>query len=71
MAPLVDLFDADASGFVRIAEVNAFCETIPDGLNLLQWLAYWAEGTFLLLSPQKQHNDRVVRVEIRDSHLFS
>jgi hypothetical protein len=55
-ASLMEAFDGDGSGFVRIAEVNAFCESIPEGLNLLQWLVYWAEGVFFprLLSHSKK-----------------
>lgn len=71
-AALVDFFDVDASGFVRIAEVNAFCETIPEGLNLLLWLAYWAEGTlFPPVSRRRQRDDHLIRLETRGSHLLS
>ncbi|KAF8312648.1 hypothetical protein DL93DRAFT_1295443 [Clavulina sp. PMI_390] len=41
---LMEVFDVDGSGFVRVAEVNDFCAAIPEGVNLLQWLAYWAHG---------------------------
>lgn len=58
-ASLMEAFDADASGFVRVAEVNAFCDSIPEGLNLLQWLAYWAAGTsfFHLYFHSKKQTD--------------
>ncbi|KAF8323073.1 hypothetical protein DL93DRAFT_617209 [Clavulina sp. PMI_390] len=41
---IIQAFDDDASGFVRISEVNEFCESIPEGWTLLQWIAYWARG---------------------------
>lgn len=44
---LMEVFDVDGSGFVRVAEVNDFCASIPEGLNLLQWLAYWAHGMLI------------------------
>ena len=72
-APLMEVFDADASGFIRIAEVNAFCQSIPEGLNLLQWLAYWAEGASFPCLPhqRKNGNDNLARVETRDSNILS
>lgn len=44
---LAEVFDVDGSGFVRVAEVNDFCDSIPEGLNLLQWLAYWSHGMLI------------------------
>lgn len=34
---IIEAFDDDASGFVRISEVNDFCASIPPGWTLLQW----------------------------------
>lgn len=44
---LMEVFDADGSGFVRVTEVNDFCSAIPKGLSLLQWLAYWTAGMLI------------------------
>lgn len=37
IAAIAQAFDDDASGFIRISEVNDFCASIPDGWTLLQW----------------------------------
>lgn len=37
VSSIIQAFDDDASGFVRISEVNDFCESIPQGWTLLQW----------------------------------
>ena len=37
IAAIIEAFDEDASGFIRITEVNDFCATIPAGWTLLQW----------------------------------
>ena len=36
--------DSDNSGFIRISEVNAFTNRIPNGWNLPQWCAYTIAG---------------------------
>jgi hypothetical protein len=41
----MEAFDDDASGYVKIKEVNEFTNAIPPTWNLLRWLAYWSEGT--------------------------
>lgn len=33
----MEAIDEDYSGFVRIAEINAFTDAIPEGWTLLQW----------------------------------
>ena len=42
--PIQEAFDDDSSGYVRISEANDFCDSIPEGFSLLQWIAYWARG---------------------------
>ena len=42
--PIQEAFDEDGSGYVRISEANDFCDSIPVGFSLLQWIAYWAQG---------------------------
>lgn len=37
VSAIVEAFDDDASGFIRISEVNDFCASIPSGWTLLQW----------------------------------
>jgi hypothetical protein len=37
MSALTEALDDDASGYVRITEVNEFCRRIPKGWSLLQW----------------------------------
>lgn len=37
VAAIIEAFDDDGSGFVRISEVNDFCAGIPSGWTLLQW----------------------------------
>lgn len=39
VASIAEAFDDDASGFVRISEVNEFCESIPSNWSLLKWCA--------------------------------
>ncbi|KAF8320530.1 uncharacterized protein EI90DRAFT_2598279 [Cantharellus anzutake] len=41
---IMEAFDDDSSGYIRISEVNDFCDSIPEGWTLLQWIAYWARG---------------------------
>ncbi|KAI0041239.1 hypothetical protein FA95DRAFT_714838 [Auriscalpium vulgare] len=43
-APVLEAFDTDNSGFIRISEVNEFTNSIPDEWSLLQAVAYWAQG---------------------------
>jgi len=47
-AKIAKAIDCDSSGFIRISEANDFTATIPDSWNLLQWLAYHANGEILL-----------------------
>ncbi|KAF7292835.1 VPS13 domain-containing protein [Mycena indigotica] len=39
-----EAFDDDASGFVTIAEVNAFTTARPLDWSLARWIAYWSVG---------------------------
>ena len=39
VASIAEAFDDDASGFVRISEVNEFCDSVPLGWTLLKWCA--------------------------------
>ncbi|KAK7042365.1 hypothetical protein R3P38DRAFT_2890069 [Favolaschia claudopus] len=39
-----EAFDDDASGFITVAEVNAFTTARPLDWSLPRWLAYWAIG---------------------------
>ncbi|KAJ6570836.1 hypothetical protein DFH09DRAFT_1462750 [Mycena vulgaris] len=39
-----EAFDDDASGFVTVAEANAFTTMRPLGWSLPHWLAYWGAG---------------------------
>ncbi|KAF8340736.1 uncharacterized protein EI90DRAFT_3117280 [Cantharellus anzutake] len=41
---IMEAFDDDSSGYVRVSKVNDFTNSIPKGWSLLQWLAYWARG---------------------------
>ncbi|EMD34579.1 hypothetical protein CERSUDRAFT_125183, partial [Gelatoporia subvermispora B] len=46
---LMDAIDDDSSGYVTIAELNNFTNSLPKDLNwsLPRWLAYWAVGWHL------------------------
>ncbi|KAJ7628581.1 hypothetical protein FB45DRAFT_1079676 [Roridomyces roridus] len=44
LQPISEAFDDDASGFVTVAEVNAFTTHRPLGWSLPHWVAYWAIG---------------------------
>jgi hypothetical protein len=44
----IEAFDDDASGYVKIKEVNEFTDGIPPTWTLTQWLAYWSAGESLL-----------------------
>jgi hypothetical protein len=37
ISAIIEAFDDDASGFIRISEVNHFCASAPSGWTLLQW----------------------------------
>ncbi|KAJ7115777.1 hypothetical protein C8R44DRAFT_213727 [Mycena epipterygia] len=39
-----EAFDDDASGFVTVAEANAFTTSRPAGWTLPHWVAFWAVG---------------------------
>jgi hypothetical protein len=41
---IMEAFDDDASGWVKIKEVNDYTDGIPPKWNLLKSLAYWAAG---------------------------
>jgi hypothetical protein len=45
---IIEAFDDDASGYVKIKEVNEFTDGIPPTWTLIQWLAYWSAGKRLL-----------------------
>ncbi|KAF8529739.1 hypothetical protein BU17DRAFT_79839 [Hysterangium stoloniferum] len=44
------VFDDDASGFITLAEVNAFTTSRPLGWSLPHWIAYWAVGWHMTLT---------------------
>ncbi|KAK7683623.1 hypothetical protein QCA50_013461 [Cerrena zonata] len=46
LQPIMEAFDDDGSGYVTIAEINRFTESMPTELNwsLQHWIAYWATG---------------------------
>ncbi|KAF7319371.1 VPS13 domain-containing protein [Mycena chlorophos] len=44
LQPISEAFDDDASGFVTIAEVNAFTTSRPLDWSLARWIAYWSIG---------------------------
>jgi hypothetical protein len=41
---MMEAFDDDASGWVKIKEVNDFTDSIPAGWSLIRYLIYWAAG---------------------------
>ncbi|KAJ7216565.1 hypothetical protein GGX14DRAFT_696336 [Mycena pura] len=41
---ILEAFDDDTSGFVTVAEANAFTKMRPSDWNLPRWIAYWAIG---------------------------
>ncbi|KAE9402429.1 hypothetical protein BT96DRAFT_855748 [Gymnopus androsaceus JB14] len=41
---ILEVFDSDNSGFIRISEVNDFTKTLPEGWTMLQALSYCAQG---------------------------
>ncbi|KIJ42134.1 hypothetical protein M422DRAFT_254828 [Sphaerobolus stellatus SS14] len=51
---LSEAFDADASGFITIKEVNEFTGSMPEGWSLPHWIAYWAIGWQLTLDHNKE-----------------
>ena len=38
------VLDDDMNGLVKIKEVNDFTSAIPEGITLMQWIAYCAYG---------------------------
>ncbi|KAF8522036.1 hypothetical protein JB92DRAFT_3110822 [Gautieria morchelliformis] len=36
-----EAFDDDGSGFIKVSEVNAFTDGMPQEWSLLRWIAYW------------------------------
>ena len=70
-ANIEEAIDEDRSGFVRVAEINEFTSSIPEGWSLLQWLAYWANGDFFDYIYQFRNISYLVfdRLEIGDSLL--
>ncbi|KAF8178111.1 hypothetical protein K438DRAFT_1938825 [Mycena galopus ATCC 62051] len=44
LQPISEAFDDDASGFVTVAEANAFTSARPLDWSLPRWIAYWAIG---------------------------
>jgi hypothetical protein len=46
---IMEAFDDDASGWIKLKEVNEFTDAIPEKWKLIHWLAYWAAGEFQLL----------------------
>ncbi|KAF8208355.1 hypothetical protein K438DRAFT_1813864 [Mycena galopus ATCC 62051] len=49
LQPISEAFDDDASGFVTVAEVNAFTTARPLDWSLPRWIAYWAIGQHQVL----------------------
>ncbi|KDQ56368.1 hypothetical protein JAAARDRAFT_195017 [Jaapia argillacea MUCL 33604] len=43
--PLIEALDEDASGYISVAEVNAFTESMPSDWTLARWLAFWGFGS--------------------------
>lgn len=41
---LMEAFDDDSSGWIKIKEVNDFTDSIPRTWILLKWMTYWAAG---------------------------
>ncbi|KAI0633750.1 hypothetical protein C8Q77DRAFT_1116698 [Trametes polyzona] len=44
VSAIAEACDDDASGFITVAEVNAFITSKPSGWSLLKWLAWWSAG---------------------------
>ncbi|KAF8519589.1 hypothetical protein BU17DRAFT_89697 [Hysterangium stoloniferum] len=41
---IAEAIDDDASGFIRVAEVNDFYRQKPKGFSMLRWITFWAAG---------------------------
>ncbi|KAJ7731256.1 hypothetical protein B0H16DRAFT_1329395 [Mycena metata] len=46
--PILEAFDADASGWISIHETNVFSSSSPTNYNIVKWLVFWAEGFRIL-----------------------
>ncbi|KAI5824166.1 hypothetical protein K523DRAFT_366348 [Schizophyllum commune Tattone D] len=47
--PISEALDDDGTGFISVAEVNAFTSSRPKDWSLLHWLVYWGEGWYASL----------------------
>ncbi|RPD55866.1 hypothetical protein L227DRAFT_579346 [Lentinus tigrinus ALCF2SS1-6] len=65
LQPIAEAFDDDASGFITVAEVNAFTQARPDDWSLLRWLAYWAVGYQMVMS------DYAAKIDVILAKMFS
>ncbi|RPD56321.1 hypothetical protein L226DRAFT_469232 [Lentinus tigrinus ALCF2SS1-7] len=65
LQPIAEAFDDDASGFITVAEVNAFTQARPDDWSLLHWLAYWAIGYQMVMS------DYAAKIDVILAKMFS
>ncbi|KAM5542274.1 hypothetical protein V8D89_004147 [Ganoderma adspersum] len=48
--PIIEAFDDEALGFIKVANVNTFTTTRPENWSLLHWIAYWAVGHQMSMS---------------------
>ncbi|KIJ54026.1 hypothetical protein M422DRAFT_42301 [Sphaerobolus stellatus SS14] len=53
-------FNDDASGFVTVAEVNAFTTSRPADWSLPVWIAYWAVGWHMTLSDYRSKLNEIL-----------
>ncbi|RPD59328.1 hypothetical protein L226DRAFT_314748 [Lentinus tigrinus ALCF2SS1-7] len=60
LQPIIEAFDDDASGFITVAEVNAFTKARPDNWSLLHWLAYLAVGHQMAMSEYAEKIDIIL-----------
>ncbi|EJD40227.1 hypothetical protein AURDEDRAFT_170608 [Auricularia subglabra TFB-10046 SS5] len=44
LRPIVEALDHDASGWVKVRDVNAFTTSRPRGYSVLKWVSFWAVG---------------------------
>ncbi|KAI0653783.1 hypothetical protein C8Q70DRAFT_1059002 [Cubamyces menziesii] len=57
---IIEAFDDDASGFITVAEVNAFTALKPPKWSLLHWMAYWAVGWQMTMTHYVIEIDRIL-----------
>ncbi|KAL1665576.1 hypothetical protein GGF50DRAFT_113998 [Schizophyllum commune] len=62
--PISEALDDDGTGFISVAEVNAFTSSRPKDWSLLHWLVYWGEGWYASLV---DYRNKILRM-MQDMH---